>query len=157
MKKIKLGLLAVSLCSFIACNETQKDTTQQSDSLSTEMNNGSAATGNDQSGQFGETNGAMGTGTSTGNANGSDNAGNGMGTSAGSTNGQVGSGGSAAIGQGSQSGTSGSKRTGLGATGQYNSNNGTPEPINLDAQKYKNKPPAHTYGDTAPKARPSSR
>lgn len=57
---------------------------------------------------------------------------------------------------GSNSGTASShttakdSRTGFEKTGQYNSQKNVPEPLNLDDKKYKNHPPAHTYGDTAP-------
>jgi hypothetical protein len=158
MKRMKLSLLALSLCSLMACSESQTDTTQQ-DTMMTDMNGGSTmSTG--ESGQMQATtedtdmgnDGAMSNSTVNGSAANTSSGTNNSGsrTTNGSNNGQNRNG-------GSQASESANSVSGFAASGQYNSNVRTPEPVNLDNKRFKENPPAHTYGDTAPKARPSYR
>lgn len=57
------------------------------------------------------------------------------------------------IGSSNGNSTTANARSGFAASGQYDSRKlgGRPKPVNTDDRYYKENPPAHTYGDTAPR------
>lgn len=155
MKTMKYGLMALSVFALLSCGDSKEETSTTTDSTATvaPMDNttteGSATGTGDMSGTD-ATGGTSGTGTS----------GTGTGTATGSESSSSGGANTGAT-RGNATNTTGAKtgdgRSGFEASGQYNSNVHTPDPMNLDDAKYRDKKPAHTYGDTAPKARPSLR
>jgi PPE-repeat protein len=178
MKMMRYGLMALMVCALLSCGDSNEETTNATDSTATiaPIDNTTTETysseGMSEGGAIGGTPGALPAASAdgtTGSMNtGSANTGstntrrtNTGGTSTGNTN--AGSSNTTRTSEG----TTTSKKTGgneeeyersaFEGTGHYNSNIRKPKPMNLDHAKYDEIKPAHTYGDTAPKARPSLR
>jgi len=129
-----------ALClSVTACKNNANEDASATDTLSnmnTTMQDGTATDMNGNS-----TGGATGT-ENTGTANVNNNAA------------RPASGESEVSGANSSSNIKRRDTAGFAESGQYNSDIATPKPKNLDDKKYRDNPPNHSYGDTAPKARP---
>lgn len=141
MKAIKAGVIALSLFAFAACNNKSEENTEATDTTTAQSVDMQGSTDN-------------ATGNTDMNNTGSTDAGT-PGSSATVTSGNTGNSIPTNTPGGNYDKNIPRKDTsGFAKSGQYNSDVATPKPKNLDDRSFKRNPPAHTYGDTAPKARP---